>query len=88
MQYRKRPIVIEAYQWNHRGNFIKWDALPSWIRDTYERGDFLMLADGAEIKTLEGWIKASIGDWIIRGIAGELYPCKPDIFDATYEAAP
>lgn len=44
-------------------------------------------AGGAHVHTLEGWLKVSIDDWVIKGIKGEFYPCKPDIFEATYEPA-
>src|SRR3954469_14238919 len=77
-KYRKKPVVIEAVQF--RGQFTK------------EIGDFLVgttIKSGCcgqlDIKTLEGWHHVSIGDWIIRGVKGDHYPCKPDIFAATYE---
>ena len=76
--YRKKPVVIEAVQWD--GNletlnvFPKEDTEPVKLRD----GDLY-------IQTLEGEMKASIGDFIIKGIQGEFYPCKPDIFEKTYE---
>lgn len=79
-KYRKKPIVIEALQYH--GEF------------TQEIGDFLLgtvVTNTTEgrlaILTLEGFLTVSNGDWIIRGIKGEHYPCKPDIFDATYEPA-
>lgn len=79
-KYRKKPVVIEAIQYH--GEF------------TREIGDFLVgtpLTTTAEgtlaIQTLEGSLLVSNGDWIIRGIKGEHYPCKPDIFAATYEPA-
>jgi len=77
-KYRKKPVVIEAVQYD--GTF------PLAFLNGDERvrgcGDYL------EIVTLEGVMRANIGDWIIRGVAGELYPCKPSIFEATYEAHP
>lgn len=48
---------------------------------------FSTVPEGISVKTLEGVMTASVGDWIIRGVQGEFYPCKPDIFDATYEEA-
>lgn len=86
-KYRKKPVVIEAFQWNIKGNFVKWASLPGWFTKAYERGDILPLTDGVEIKTLEGQLKANVGDWIIQGVKGEIYPCKPDIFEQTYEKA-
>jgi hypothetical protein len=77
-QYRKKPVVIEAVQWD--GNletlnvFPKEDTEPVKLRN----GDLY-------IQTLEGEMKASIGDFIIKGVQGEFYPCKPDIFEKTYE---
>ena len=85
MKYRKKPVVIEAFQWTNKGNFVDWKSLPEWFTEAYEKGDILLLTDGVEIKTLEGQLKANVGDWIIQGIKGEIYPCKPDIFEATYE---
>ena len=74
-QYRKKPVVIEAVQYDGTFPlaFLKGDER---VRNT---------PDGMEIVTLEGTMRANIGDWIIRGVQGELYPCKPDIFEATYE---
>lgn len=95
MDFRKKPIVIQALKWtgdnladviqftdgrqpetrgNHAG--MMWDDYVALVR-----------AEGLKIFTLEGEHLASIGDWIIRGVQGEFYPCKPDIFAATYDAA-
>ena len=97
-RYRKKPVVIEAVQvaaavyngktWS--GSPFKCDVLPQWLEDAFTNGtiavhpsdrDFALLA----IKAPEGTMIAQPGDWIIRGVKGELYPCKPDIFGATYE---
>jgi hypothetical protein len=76
MKFRKKPVVIEAAQWN--GNV---DEIPEFIMNQcYLDREYLC------VKTLEGTMVASIGDWIIQGVKGEIYPCKPDIFEATYEA--
>ena len=74
-KYRKKPVVIEAIQWNEENTMeiLKW------------AGNKAYLYDSLYIKTLEGDHKATIGDYIIKGIKGEFYPCKPDIFEATYE---
>jgi len=63
--------------------------LPSVVIEAYEAGNILFAnhPQRIEIKTLEGWMIGNIDDWIIRGVKGELYPCKPDIFEATYDAA-
>lgn len=74
-QYRKKPVVIEAWQ-----NVAGAPQAPHWLQGHGEYGAPLI------ISTLEGMMRADPGDWIIRGVKGELYPCKPDIFAATYEA--
>lgn len=79
MKYRKKPIVIDAVQWKG-DNLAEVGTLGS-ARE-YEQ-DFL--SEDLVIHTLEGDMTARKGDWIIKGINGELYPCKPDIFEKTYE---
>lgn len=77
MKFRKKPVVIEAFQWMR-------DEVPSWWTSAKEIK--IEVETGCVyIPTLEGTHRANPGDWIIRGIKGELYPCKPDIFEATYE---
>ena len=78
-KFRKKPVVIEAQQYNGKNGMI----LMAWAGATELEEDFL--GDHIEIKTLEGTMTASKGDWIIKGVKGEFYPCKPDIFSATYE---
>lgn len=77
MKYRKKPIVIEAFKWMH-------DKVPSWWRIAND-SEIDVTTGSVFIKTLEGTHEARPGDFIIQGIKGELYPCKPDIFEATYE---
>jgi len=96
LKYRKRPVEIEAFQLTRerRVNNVDW---PEWLNRAwqFERGEPGSLyptkegtRDGTlSIGTLEGQHLVSWDDWIIRGVKGELYPCKPDIFAATYEAA-
>lgn len=79
-KFRKKPVVIEARQYTGKNGI----ELLGWIGGTELEEGFL--GDGIEIHTLEGTMKASQGDWIIKGVAGEFYPCKPQIFEATYEA--
>ena len=68
-----------------------WIDMPKWLVDALADGRIVALNEyadrAAEIRTLEGVMRADLGDWIIRGIKGELYPCKPDIFAATYDLA-
>ena len=81
-KFRKRPVVIEAIQW--KGD--NYDEVKT-LEKTASRCVRHVLNDSTLIiATLEGDHKAIVGDYIIRGIAGELYPCKPAIFDETYEA--
>lgn len=99
-KFRKKPVVIEAFQLTEeRYNKLLTRAfsstdMPSWLFSAHFRapeilGSFYNSEDGSlKIHTLEGHMRASPGDWIIRGIHGELYPCKPDIFEATYEPVP
>jgi hypothetical protein len=84
MKYRKKPVVIEALIWD--GSLACYDTIEDWagpekLHLFTDRGGNLVL----EIKTLEGDMRANEGDFIIRGVKGEFYPCKPDIFEATYE---
>ena len=79
--YRKRPVIIQAVQ-------LPIASTPAWLVNAMAAGTVRLFGDGtAEIDTLEGMHTASAGDWIIKGVKGELYPCKPDIFAITYEPA-
>jgi hypothetical protein len=84
-QFRKKPVVIEARQLTHADMWPVYE----WIDAGSGVKEWNWDADGRyiDIRTLEGVIRASEGDWIIKGVAGEMYPCKPDIFAATYEPA-
>ena len=86
MRYRKRPVVVEAIEWNGENEdeimaFCSSAANPVMRRDG---GKWFQCFD---IFTLEGWVNANPGDYIIRGTQGEFYPCKPDIFAEVYEKA-
>lgn len=87
MKYRKKPVVIEAVQFNRTNGSIvaKWCG-GRWHSEA-KSSDPTDVAEWVDIPTLEGVMRASVGDWIIKGVAGEFYPCKPDIFAATYEPA-
>ncbi len=99
MKFRKKPVVIEAFQWV---GDLRQSEPPVWVVDAInkcwgESGSariyyptpvdtaYLKEKPILQIFTLEGVHNASIGDYIIQGVQGELYPCKPDIFVATYE---
>lgn len=80
-KYRKKPVVIEAMQFteetkNQVFNFVTCN---KFAHHDYNGNPIL------DIWTLEGRMTAQLGDWIIKGVQGEFYPCKPDIFEATYE---
>ena len=99
-KYRKKSVVIEAMLCRDlfRAALYNWDDLPEWAIDAYSNDTLHFLAAnklnpldpaelGIDIVTLEGTMHAEPEDWIIRGVKGELYPCKPDIFEETYEKA-
>ena len=87
-KYRKKPVVIEAVQWtgDNLRDIIDFTGLhesaKKWTWEEYEK---VVALQGLKIFTLEGPLNASPGDYIIKGVQGEFYPCKPDIFEATYE---
>lgn len=80
MKYRKKPIEVEAFR-------LGTQPIPDWFMKKVVRGEACIygIPDTAEIKTLEGTMTANFGDFIIKGVDGEIYPCKPDIFYKTYE---
>lgn len=80
-QYRKKPIVIRAMQ--VPANPSECAMLMDWLIALCE--DWVCLENAILIGTLEGQMRADVGDWIIKGVRGEFYPCKPDIFEASYE---
>jgi len=93
VKFRKRPLVIDAFKWT-RGLDQKKE--PEWAAQGFKKNareiGAMRIYDGLdnltmEIRTLEGVVSAKEGDYIICGIDGEIYPCKPDIFEATYEPA-
>ena len=89
MKYRKQPVVIEAVQFNGTTN---WDEAPEWLveatqKPSNEINSLFVYPPNALIGTLEGPMTAAPGDYIIRGVKGEIYSCREDIFLATYEAA-
>jgi len=98
-KFRKKPVVIEAFQmtFERRWDNSEW---PEWLNKAWQQGagengmwidSDAPVAEGREsadelvLGTLEGVHRITWGDWIIQGVKGELYPCKPDIFDATYD---
>lgn len=80
-RWRKKPVVIQAVKWD--GSNLAVEALNGVLGL-----DPLTIVDKDKLKiqTLEGDMLASVGDWVIKGVNGEFYPCKPDVFEKTYEA--
>ena len=97
MKFIKKPIIVEAFQMTlaRRASNAEW---PNWLhmawqKERDEAGSLHPTVEGTSegtlsITTLEGEHLVSWGDWIIKGIAGEIYPCKPEIFHATYDPIP
>lgn len=85
-KFRKKPVIVDAFQWNGEESL---DQLPDWFT-TDENLKAIMIQCFMDppyisIRTLEGTMHCQVGDYIIRGVKGEIYPCKPDIFEETYE---
>jgi hypothetical protein len=96
VKFRKKPVIIEAFQMTpeRRTSNEEWPRWmhEAWQMDYHEAGSLTCEdypnsdgTDHLQIRTLEGVMRIGWGDWIIRGVQGEIYPCKPDIFAATYE---
>ena len=84
MKYRKKPVVIEAMQFLDNAETIT--NLAEFIDNQNLRVDYADPENPViKIETMEGVMSASVGDYIIKGVQGEFYPCKPDIFEQTYE---
>lgn len=84
-KFRKKPVEIEAIQYTGKNGVEVW----GWARERSIMGLSAEASASGEvllIRTLEGTMRADVNDWIICGVKRELYPCKPDIFEATYEA--
>ena len=87
-KYRKKPVVVEAIQWtgDNLKEVIEFTGLhPSARKWTWEEFEEVVKKKGLKIFTLEGVEKPRIGDYIIKGVEGEVYPCKASIFEKTYE---
>lgn len=80
MKYRKIPLIVDAFRL-HIDNKV-----PEWFLQKLKENEIILFEDGnCYINTLEGVMHSSKGDYIIKGVEGEIYPCKPDIFEKTYE---
>ena len=90
-KFRKKPVVIEAVQLTEEACWAYWEHQQLFfgkfgVAGNYHLGDRIIYSATVSIDTLEGLMIARINDWVIKGVKGEFYPCKPDIFEATYEA--
>lgn len=88
MKYRKKSVIIDAVLASDLLEMFKhnWKELPQWVNEAYENGTINTITDNDFIiKTLEGNMKATINDYLIKGVMDDIYPCKKDIFDITYE---
>ena len=84
-QYRKKPVVIEAIQFNGKNA----EEIEQWSNNNVKSGpvsEDTLSRDYLEIETLEGTMTAQPNDYVIKGVNGEFYPCKPDIFEKTYDS--
>jgi len=84
-RWRKKPVVIEACCVPDHDDALAWGYLAGFLNAGAADWTVKIGGNGLEIRTLEGMMSADVGDWIICGVEGEFYPCKPDIFEATYE---
>ncbi len=99
LRFRKRPpaacpyrVAIEAYQmtaerWRDMAGWPAWLQQAAILRPGVPGSVYAVDGSSPAVQTLEGPLRVAWGDWIIRGVRGELYPCKPDIFEETYEEA-
>jgi len=83
-KYRKKPVIVEAIKWD--GKKETYYEIREVLASNYPRRIAIGAGDNClYIDTLEGTMKANIGDYVVKGVKGEVYPCKPDIFETTYE---
>lgn len=89
-KYRKKPVVVEAVRWTGSNleeirNFVGSDLIEDCVELFDTKRELKKMLVGIAINTLEGRMRADYGDYIIKGVKGEFYPCKPDIFEQTYD---
>lgn len=86
-RFRKKPVTVEAmcFTTNNEAGSPTMDAIVNWCNQGKDKVAAWHNGTDIFIPTLEGEMRATVGDWIIKGVQGEFYPCKPDIFAATYE---
>lgn len=79
-RYVKQPIVVEAVKFEH-DDFVEWKP---WVQKAFDKGNLKYAINGYEVRTLEGTMHGYNGSYLVKGVDGELYPCKGDIFEKTY----
>jgi hypothetical protein len=89
-KYRKKPVVVEAVRWTGSNleeirNFVGSNLIEEWVEFFDIKRTLKEMLVGIAIETLEGTMRVDYGDYIIKGVKGEFYPCKPDIFEQSYE---
>jgi hypothetical protein len=85
MCFRKKPVEVEAFRFDWEGEIL-FTELPEWAVEAFNKRKLSLVGSNTlAVMTLEGTMYATRGDWIIRGVEGELYPCKDSIFKKTYE---
>jgi hypothetical protein len=87
-KFRKKPVVIEAEVIAHLLKWADeaWDSLPDWVIENINNGKLILLPSWVEITTDEGVLRGEKNDYLIKGVKGEIYSCKPDVFEKTYDA--
>lgn len=88
-RYRKKALEIDAEPVRTllRQAATDWQSLPAWVREAYDRGEVIFNADHIRVRTghADDWATAENGDFVVRGVKGEIYPCQPDVFADSYE---
>ena len=87
MKYRKKPQDVEAFQFGGASDSQR-ELWPEWAKKAFENRDIIITpgwVSSCHVRTLNGFVTVQVYEWIIKGIQGELYPCKDEIFKATYE---
>lgn len=87
MKFRKKPVVIDAWrvgELRHAAGH-DWNQLPVEVQEAYEEARIIFASDKILVHTLEGVMEAPLSSWLLRGVEREFYPCRDDIFRATYE---
>lgn len=82
-KFRKKPVEIEAIQFNGRSSIHEMER--EWGHRFTEKSEFNDALGIFDIHTIEGTLRVSPGDWVVKGVIGEFYPCRPDIFEKTYD---